>query len=130
MHLRQRARRNRHGTRLLVQLLLAIGLAPDVDMQRLDVVGPVAAGDLGVRANGALLVLGLGVGVVAQDAYFIVAGAAEVGDDQVDQVVVVVTVLAGVVVLGRRVLVIIAGGRFGGFGFDGTIDLVNLSTSV
>lgn len=68
--------------------------------------------------------------MVAQDAYFIVAGAAEVGDDQVDQVVVVVTVLAGVVVLGRRVLVIIAGGRFGGFGFDGTIDLVNLSTSV
>ena len=82
-------------------------------MQGLDVVGPVAAGDLGVGAD-TLLVLCFGVGVVAQDAYFVViARTTEVGDDQVDQVLVggVVFILEGRVV-----------GGGGGGGFTGRID--------
>jgi hypothetical protein len=81
-------------------------------MQGLDIVGPVAAGDLGVGAD-TLLILCFGVGVVAQDAYFIViARTTEVGDDQVDEVLV-----GGVVfILESRVV----GG--GGSGFSGRID--------
>ena len=81
-------------------------------MQGLDIVGPVAAGDLGVGAD-TLLILCFGVGVVAQDAYFVViARSTEVGDDQVDEVLV-----GGVVfILGSRVV----GG--GGGGFTGRID--------
>ena len=82
-------------------------------MQGLDVVGPVAAGDLGVGAD-TLLILCFGVGVVAQDAYFVViARTTEVGDDQVDQVLVggVVFILEGRVV-----------GGGGGGGFTGRID--------
>lgn len=82
-------------------------------MQSLDIVGPVAAGDLGVGAD-TLLVLCFGVGVVAQDAYFVViARTTEVGDDQVDQVLVggVVFILEGRVV-----------GGGGGGGFTGRID--------
>ena len=82
-------------------------------MQGLDIVGPVAAGDLGVGAD-ALLILCFGVGVVAQDAYFVViARTTEVGDDQVDQVLVggVVFILEGRVV-----------GGGGGGGFTGRID--------
>ena len=82
-------------------------------MQGLDIVGPVAAGDLGVGAD-TLLILCFGVGVVAQDAYFVViARTTEVGDDQVDQVLVggVVFILEGRVV-----------GGGGGGGFTGRID--------
>ena len=82
-------------------------------MQSLDIVGPVAAGDLGVGAD-TLLILCFGVGVVAQDAYFVViARTTEVGDDQVDQVLVggVVFILEGRVV-----------GGGGGGGFTGRID--------
>ena len=80
-------------------------------MQGLDIVGPVAAGDLGVGAD-TLLILCFGVGVVAQDAYFVViARSTEVGDDQVDEVLV-----GGVVfILGSRVV-------GGGSGFTGRID--------
>lgn len=80
-------------------------------MKRLHVVRPVAAGDLGVRPD-ALLVFGLGVGVVAQHTYFVIAGAAEVGDYQVDEVLV-----GGEVCF---VFVVVFGGRvgFGGFGLD------------
>ena len=82
-------------------------------MQGLDVVGPVAAGDLGVGAD-TLLVLCFGVGVVAQDAYFVViARTTEVGDDQVDQV------LVGGVVFILEVRVV---GGGGGGGFTGRID--------
>lgn len=84
-------------------------------MQGLDIVGPVAAGDLGVGAD-TLLILCFGVGVVAQDAYFVViARSTEVGDDQVDEVLV-----GGVVfILGSRV---VGGGGGGGGGFTGRID--------
>lgn len=80
-------------------------------MQRLHIVGPVAAGDLGVRAD-ALLVFGLGVGVVAQHAYFVVAGATEVGDYEVDEVLVGREVGVVFIVFGGRVV------GFGGFGLD------------
>ncbi|PLB40781.1 uncharacterized protein BDW47DRAFT_82264 [Aspergillus candidus] len=63
----ERARGDGDGTGLLVELLLAVGFAADVDMEGLDVIGPVAAGDFGVGTD-ALLVFGLGVGVVAQHA--------------------------------------------------------------
>lgn len=83
-------------------------------MQGLDIVGPVAAGDLGVGAD-TLLILCFGVGVVAQDAYFVViARTTEVGDDQIDEVLV-----RGVVfILESRV---VCGGGGGG-GFTGRID--------
>lgn len=80
-------------------------------MQRLHVVRPVAAGDLGVRAN-TLLVFGLGIGVVAQHAYLVVAGAAEVGDYEVDEVLIGREVGVVFVVFGGRVV------GFGGFGLD------------
>lgn len=95
-------------------------------MQGLDIVGPVAAGDLGVGAD-TLLILCFGVGVVAQDAYFVViARSTEVGDDQVDEVLVggVVFILESRVVGGGSGFT----GRIDGGRFDGTRRRRNLQS--
>jgi hypothetical protein len=73
MDIGERTGSNGNGTGLLGRSLLTIRFTTDIDMQRLDVIGPVAAGDLGICLN-TLLVLGLGVGMVARDAQFLARG--------------------------------------------------------
>jgi hypothetical protein len=66
--------------------LFAIRFPSDVDMQCFDVVGPVATSNFGVCLD-ALCIFGLGIGVVAGDAQFF-TGCIQVGNDQVDQILI------------------------------------------
>jgi len=101
----QRAGRDGDGARLLVQLLLAVRGTPDVDVERLDVVGPVPSRDLGVRADAP--VLRLRVGVLARHVDLL-AGDVQAGDDRVDEVLVGLQL-----VIGRRVVRLVRGGGLG-----------------
>lgn len=93
---------NGDGTGLLGRSLLTIRFATDIDMQRFDIVSPVAAGDLGICLD-TLLVLGLGVGMVARDAQFFARGV-EIRNDEVDNILV-----CGLIMFTCRVLGFVGG---------------------